>query len=215
MSDLPLAPPPEVSDQAPTASEGGPRSPGEPGIGGPRLPLAGLDQRVGAFLVDVICFGVGLLLVLLASTFLWGPLAPILDPDDSLIYAEGVFTFTYPALSLLAALAWGGLLTGLIGRTPGKAALKIKVVTAGDHSRTLGFWPGMARDARFVCLIFFVPFGPFWVLFVLPFGTVVLPIIIALWLADHLWLLRGDHRQTLHDTLTRSHVIVAPPTPRT
>ena len=172
MSDLPQTPSPETSGRTSLASQDGLPSPGEPGADGSRLPLATLDQRVGAFLVDVIGFGVFLLPVLLVSTFLWGPLAPILDPDDSYIYAEGVFAFTYPALALLAALAWSGLFTGLVGRTPGKAALKIKVVTADDHSRTLGFWPGVARDVRFVCLIFFVPFGPFWILFVLPFGTV-------------------------------------------
>ena len=142
---------------------------------------------------------------------LWGPLEGMWDlvfpTNDPSNHARGVLSVAFPALSVLAALAWGGLLTGLLGRTPGKAFLKLKVVTAGDHSRTLGFWRGMARDARFAGLIFLVPFGPFWILFVIPLGTVALPLVLLLWLVDHLWLLRGDRSQTVHDKMVGSRFV--------
>lgn len=200
-----------LADETPAASPDGPQPPGEPNSDGSRLPLASLDQRVCAFLVDLVFFGVVLVgASLLSGAFFWNLLEGlqdlILPTDDPLSHAEGVLSVAFPILTVLAALAWGGLLTGLLGRTPGKLFLKVKVVSADDHSRTIGFWRGMARDARFMGLVFLVPFGPFWILFVIPFGRVLMPFFLVLWLVDFLWL-RSDRSQAVHDKMVGSHVV--------
>lgn len=197
-------------DETPVASPDGPRPPGEPSSDGSRLPQASLDQRVCAFLVDLVCFGVVLVGAFLVSLAFWGLLDGLRDlifpTDDPPSHAEGVLSVAFPILTVLAALAWGGLLTGLLGRTPGKFFLKVKVVSADDHSRTIGFWRGMARDARFMGLVFLVPFGPFWILFVIPWGRVLMPLFLVLWLVDSLWL-RSDRSQAIHDKMVGSHVV--------
>ena len=174
----------------------GPLPPGESGADGSRLPLAGFDRRVSAHLIDLICFGVILVLVFFLGLTFWGMLEPVLNTDNSSTYALGALTVALPALSALAGLAWGGLLTGLLGQTPGKAFLKLKVVTAGDHSRTIGFWRGAAREARFFFYVLFLLF----VFFALP--------LVLLWLVDHLRALWDDQNQTWHDKVVGSHVVL-------
>ena len=198
-------------DEAPVDSQDELRPPDEPSSDGSRLPQASLDQRVCAFLVDLVCFGVVLVGAFLVAYGFWDLLDGLRDlifpTDDPPNHAEGVLSVAFPMLTVLAALAWGGLLTGLLGRTPGKFFLKVKVVSADDHSRTIGFWRGMARDARFMGLVFLVPFGPFWILFVIPMGTVLMPLFFVLWMTDFLWLLRVDRRQAVHDKMVGSHVV--------
>ena len=137
---------------------------------------------------------------------------------------------------VLLPLFWGGLLTGIWGRTPGKAALRLKVVSTVDHQRAIGFWKGIGREV--------VRAAPFLVLFLILFVimyeyvidysvtveqaaiegfVVVVPpslsfLIYAFnlwWLApvwgliDHLWALVNRNNQTWHDKAVRSLVVVA------
>lgn len=163
-----------------------------------RLPIADLDRRAGAHLIDLICFGVILVPVFFLGLAFWGLLEPVLNTDYSSTYALGAIVVALPALSALVGLAWGGLLTGLLGQTPGKALLKLKVVMADDHSRTIGFWRGTAREARFVFFALFLVLL-ITVLFALP--------LLLLWLADHLRPLWDDKNQALHDKMVGSHVV--------
>lgn len=162
------------------------------------LPIADLDRRASAHLIDLICFGVILVPVLFLGFAFWGLLEPVLNTDNSSTYMLGGLSVAFPALSVLAGLAWGGLLTGRLGQTPGKALLKLKVVMADDHSRTIGFWRGAAREARFA----------FFVLFLVLIITVffALPLVL-LWLVDHLRPLWDDKNQALHDKMVGSHVV--------
>ena len=164
-----------------------------------RLPIAGLDRRASAHLIDLICFGVILVPVFFLGLAFWGLLEPVLNTDNSSTYALGAITVALPALSALVGLAWGGLLTGLLGQTPGKALLKLKVVMADDHSRTIGFWRGTAREARFFVFVLFLLLI-FTVFFALP------PLL--LWLVDHLRPLWNDQNQTFHDKMVGSHVVL-------
>lgn len=96
----------------------------------------------------------------------------------------------------LGSLIWGGLLIGLWGRTPGKAALKLKVVSADDHGQLLGFVRGTGREAA-RGIVHFIPV------------LVPIPAVVGflVFLVDHLWPLWDDQNQTLHDKVIRSHVV--------
>lgn len=155
------------------------------------LPLASWGRRLGAFAID---FGIGLVVGLVVF------LAAILPSIEVERDADGVITeITGPEWGItwvivayvLGALIWGGLLTGLWGRTPGKAALKLKVVSAADHGQLLGFLRGTGREAaRGIVWLIPIPFvGP------------------LVFLVDHLWPLWDEQNQTLHDKVIRSHVV--------
>lgn len=172
---------------------------------GLRLPLADPKKRAGALMIDLACFVVIWVAVFLIGFALWGALEPVLNADKSSTYGLGLITVALPALSALAALAWGGVFTGMIGRTPGKMALKLKVVRADDHSLTIGFWRGMIRETRFILC------SPYVLVIAL---VLVIPalIIVLLYLFDHLSARSGkkvleDNNQTWHDKLARSHVV--------
>lgn len=188
MSNLPPPPPPPPptgSGGPPSAPAGPPSSAGSGAGSDPsRLPLASWGRRLGAFAIDVV---IGLVIFLAV-------VVPSLEFERD---ADGVITgVTGPQLGasgiiafVLGALIWGGLLIGLWGRTPGKAALKLKVVSADDHGRLLGFLRGTGREAA-RGIVNFIPFV----------GTLV-------FLVDHLWPLWDDQNQTLHDKVIRSHVV--------
>ena len=81
----------------------------------------------------------------------------------------------------------------------------LKVVSADDHSQTIGIIRGIVRE-----IIRAIPFlvgfltaqetiGPAFVLF------------LACWPINHLWALWDRERQTLHDKIANSHVISKEP----
>ena len=170
-----------------------------------RLPLADPKKRAGALMIDLACFAVIWVAVVFIGYALWDALEPVLNADKSSTYGLGLITVALPALSSLAALAWGGVFTGLLGRTPGKMALKLKVVRADDHSLTIGFWRGMIRETRFILC------SPYVLVIAI---VLIIPslIIVLLYLFGHLWPTFGnkmleDNNQTWHDKIARSHVV--------
>ncbi len=183
----------------------GPLSLDGTGVDGLRLPLADLKRRAWALMIDLACFVVIWVAVFFVGIGLWGALEPVLNTDNSSTYMLGAINVALPALSSLAALAWGGVFTGLRGRTPGKIALKLKVVRADDHSLTIGFWRGMIRETRFILC------SPY-VLVIALFLVIPALVIVVLYLFDHLSAMFGkkvlkDSNQTWHDSIARSHVV--------
>lgn len=175
------------------------------GVDGLRLPLADPKKRAGALMIDLACFVVIWVAVFFTGYALWDALEPVLNADKSSTYGLGLITVALPALSSLAALLWGGVFTGLCGQTPGKMALKLKVVRADDHSRIIGFWRGMIRETRFILC------SPYVLVIAI---VLIIPalIIVLLFLFDHLWPTFGnkmleDNDQTWHDKIARSHVV--------
>lgn len=146
---------------------------------GLRLPLADPKKRAGALMIDLACFVVIWVAVFFTGYALWDALEPVLNADKSSTYGLGLITVALPALSSLAALLWGGVFTGLCGQTPGKMALKLKVVRADDHSRIIGFWRGMIRETRFILC------SPYVLVIAI---VLIIPalIIVLLFLFDHL-----------------------------
>ena len=168
-----------------------------------------LGRRLIALLIDWVLF------IAIFIFYNWN-IAPILEnltADDrpSRTFAEALnssiaalFTVLFWA-SVLVTMIWGGLLEGLWGQTPGKVAMGLKVVSADDHSQTIGIIRGIVRE-----IIRAIPFlvgfltaqetiGPAFVLF------------LACWPINHLWALWDRERQTLHDKIANSHVISKEP----
>lgn len=186
MSNLPPPPPPPSGPGGPPSAPGGPRSSAGSGAGSDpsRLPLASWGRRLGAFAIDgVIVTAIFLVAVLPSLEFERDADGAITDVTGPQWGASGIIAFA------LGALIGGGLLIGLWGRTPGKAALKLKVVSADDHGRLIGFLRGTGREAA-RGIVGFIPFV----------GTLV-------FLVNHLWPLWDDQNQTLHDKVIRSHVV--------
>ena len=89
------------------------------------------------------------------------------------------------SMLVFVLLYWGGHLTGRVGRTPGKAALRLRVVSVSDRTSAIGFGRGVGRFVVDAAIS------------IVPFGFVI----------DHLWPLWDDQNQTLHDKAVRSVVI--------
>lgn len=133
MSNLPPPPPPPPGHPLPSGpdlsslSPGGPPPPGPDGSG---LPLAGWGRRLAAYIIDLIIWVIALMVVIIPLEWdsEWrGGFA------DSLNTEWSSFRITSTAVMfVLQSLIFGGLFTGLWGRTPGKAALK----SLADH-----LWP--------------------------------------------------------------------------
>lgn len=180
-----------------------------------RLSLASAGRRLIAFLIDVAIFFV------IFAVYLW-----VIAPDLNLnhkpyatfaevfnSYLSALFT-TLVWIVLFLLIIWGGLLEGKWGLTPGKAAMRLKVVSTDDHNQTIGFWGGVARE--------FIRFIPFLYVFLneaelfsdvalIPEAEVEMflllgPCLVFL-LIDHLWPWRDKESQTLHDKFANSHVI--------
>lgn len=118
-------------------------------------------------------------------------------------------------IMMFVLLIWGGL-EGKWGRTPGKVVMRLKVVSANDHNRTIGIWRGIARIIVASSVI------PVWLLFSLlslPFAAIrdqlseaFLWTCLVFWLSDHLsWPIWDKQHQTFHDKITGSHVISTRP----
>ena len=189
MSNLPPPPPPPPGPPLPSGPDpssltpGGPPPPGPDGSG---LPLASWGRRLAAYILDAILWVIVLVVIF---TLTWD--SESLDRDNE--GTMGSLSIPLSASSILlvvfVSLILGGLFTGLWGRTPGKAALKLKVVSADDHSRTVGFGRGTVREAA-RGVVNFIPFVGF-----------------LLFLVDHLWPLWDAQNQALHDKVIRSHVV--------
>ena len=138
-------------------------------------------------------------------------------------YLSALFT-TLIWVMLFMLVIWGGLLEGRWGRTPGKAAMGLKVVSANDHNLTIGFWGGTAREiVRSIPFLYvFLNEAEFftdtWSIDIWLIGTWVIPgaetemflllgPCLMFLLIDHLWPWRDKESQTLHDKFANSHVI--------
>ena len=117
--------------------------------------------------------------------------------------------------TVVVQVIWGGLLEGIWGITPGKAALrlkrkpvKLKVVSADDHNQTIGFARGIAREITrpipympyllFILLNVEAPEQLYWVLILLS---------VLIFILNHLWPRWDEERQALHDKIANSHVV--------
>lgn len=202
--------------------------------GGSRLPLSGWLRRAGAILIDLAVlvatwFGFVLLCFLVINAF--GQ-----QGDLGVVTTRAFMVVNLVFFAVLLPLLWGGLLIGIWGRTPGKTALKLKVVSAVDHRRTIGFWKGIGREvvraAPFLVLflILFVIMYEYVVDYSVTVGQVAIEGFVVVvppslsflvyafnlwWLApvwgliDHLWALVNRNNQTWHDKAIRSLVVVA------
>ena len=153
-----------MTDKPPTSSAPPTRPPGPEAAG---APLANWSQRLGTWLIDWLILALGGLLVLMALSQVVNALLAMLS------------------MLVFVLLYWGGHLTGRVGRTPGKAALGLRVVSVSDRASVIGFGRGVGRFVASAAIS------------IVPVGFVI----------DHLWPLWDDQNQTLHDKAVRSVVI--------
>jgi len=176
----------------------------------PQYPLADLKDRVSAFLIDAAIFFV--IVVCLTVTIVAIVEKQTSDDDYySLLVLAVVLFWT----TVLVQVIWGGLLEGIWGLTPGKAALKLKripvklkVVSADDHNQTIGLARGIAREI--IRPIAYMPYLLFLLLNVRAseqFYGVLLLLSLLVFVLDHLWPGRDKERQALHDKIANSHVV--------
>ena len=181
----------------------------------PQHPLANLDDRFSAFVIDAVTFFV----TVISLTMTTVPIIDNLLSDDNYFYF--VLAIATISIILLVLVIWGGLLEGMWGLTPGKAILglktmpvkrlkvtpvKLKVVSADDHNQTIGFARGIARE-----IIRSTPLLTYFLLLFLNadlriFGTLLL-LSVLVFVLDHLWPLWDKKRQALHDKIANSHVV--------
>ena len=181
-----------------------------------QLPLAKLGDRTLVFLVEIVIFIV--IFIVFYSVVM--PIVDDLVRDDEnyATFADAMNSFLsllftallYAAVIVLAI--WGGLLEGIWGCTPGKVVAGLKVVSAEDHNKTIGFTRGIAREiirsSPIILLCLSAITGiessdqSYSVFFLVLFLLSVLVFVI-----DHLWPLWDKERQTLHDKIAYSHVI--------
>ena len=106
-------------------------------------------------------------------------------------------------------LIWGGLLEGKWGRTPGKAVMGLKIVSANDHNHTIGIARGIAR--LFVASSIFTLFL-LAIMTRAPFSATIFWICLVFWLSDYLlWPILDKQNRTFHDKITGSDVISTRP----
>lgn len=182
-----------------------------------RPPSANWHHRLIAFLIDAailfVIFLVSLWMITPGLTLNHEPSASLAEVFNS--YLSALFTILV-GIILLLLVVWGGLLEGKWGRTPGKAAAGLKVVSADDHNQTIGFWGGVARE-----IVRSIPFLYVFLNEAELFSNVALipeaevemflllgPCLVFL-LIDHLWPWRDKESQTLHDKFAGSRVVSA------
>jgi len=177
-----------------------------------RRPLAHWGYRVVAFLINTIFLSVVFIISLLSATqivvVLDRHLGDYLNIDESLeAWVTAVFTVA-AWIMVFVLLIWGGLLEGKWGRTPGKAVMRLKVVSANDHNHTIGIARGIAR------IIIASSVLPLFLLSNMTITRVNATfywIGLVFWLSDHLWPIWDNQHQTFHDKITGSHVISTRP----
>jgi uncharacterized RDD family membrane protein YckC len=143
----------------------------------PTHELASWGRRLVALVVD------GLLLSSIVLTTLVTGGVPLEDVNTTILEGSSL------ALVLIFVLPKAIYDTAMIGsrnQTFGKMALHIKVVDAVDRVTPIGYTRAFRRWLSTAFL---------WALFTVP-GVL-----------DHLWPLRDDRRQTLHDKFARSVVV--------
>ena len=120
------------------------------------------------------------------------------------------------AMSLLISMflllaIWGGLFEGTWGMTLGKKMAGLKVVSADDHTQTIGFVGGIIREMiRFSPIIFFCLYilvGLESYLFPTVLFLVLFLLSVPVFVLDHLWPLWDKEKQALHDKIAKSHVV--------
>ena len=178
--------------------------------------LANWGHRLIAFLVEMVIFIV--IFIVFYSVVM--PIVEDLVRDDKnyATFADAINSFLsllftallYAAVIVLAI--WGGLLEGIWGCTPGKVVAGLKVVSAEDHNKTIGFTRGIAREIIrsspiiLLCLSAITgiesPDQSYSVFFLVLFLLSV-----PMFVLDHLWPLWDKERQALHDKIANSHVV--------
>ena len=154
---------------------------------GSRLPLSGWPRRAGAILIDLAVLITTWFVFLLLCFFVINAFGRQGDPVVVTTRAFMVVNLVF--FWVLLPLFWGGLLTGIWGRTPGKAALRLKVVSTVDHQRAIGFWKGIGREV--------VRAAPFLVLFLILFVIMYEYVI--------------DYSVTVEQVAIEGFVVVVPP----
>ena len=109
---------------------------------------------------------------------------------------------------MFVLLIWGGLLEGKWGRTPGKAVMRLKVVSANDHNHTIGIARGIAR---IIIASSVLPLLLLSNMTMTQVNATFYWICLVFWLSDHLWPICDNQHQTFHDKITGSHVISTRP----
>ena len=177
----------------------------QPNSAEPRLPLANWGHRFIALLIDAV-------ILLIIFVVIYWKVVPIVEniisnDRPSITVADGINSFIaalFRVLFFLTAsivVVWGGLFEGIWGRTPGKVAAGLKVVSANDHNQTIGIARGLAREiTRYI---------PFLVGFLAAQETIVPAFLLFLvcWPINHLWPLWDNQNLTLHDKLVGSRVV--------
>ena len=141
------------------------------------LTLASWGRRAAALLLD----GIILSAVVLATILVAG--VPLEDINTTIREGD---TLTVILLFVVPEAVYDVFFIGSRGQTPGKQALRIKVVDAADQRIPIGYRRAFSRWL-FTALL--------WALFTVP-GVI-----------DHLWPLRDKRRQTLHDKFARNVVV--------
>ena len=95
--------------------------------------------------------------------------------------------------------------------TLGKKMAGLKVVSADDHTQTIGFVGGIIREMiRFSPIIFFCLYilvGLESYLFPTVLFLVLFLLSVPVFVLDHLWPLWDKEKQALHDKIAKSHVV--------
>ena len=195
-----------------------------PDLGLPQHPLANLDHRVLAFLIDIVIF----FIIYMIVYWMIGPtVADLISNRDhsknvdeltsglaaGFVYLNALLVVLFCTTAIVQVI-WGGLLEGIWGLTPGKAALrlkrkpvKLKVVSADDHTQTIGFARGIAREIIRPIPMTFVSIGYVIRLETNPLSTVLFLLSILVFVLNHLWPRWDEERQALHDKIANSHVV--------
>jgi uncharacterized RDD family membrane protein YckC len=188
-------------------------APGQPTSADGR-PLAGFGARVAAYLLDGLL--VGLLNLLLTGwawyrwmadywSFVWdaamaGDQDAVngLTPEQMMGFFDWRYFFIASGLSLLLLAVYHVGFVATRNATPGKMAVGLAVASTAPDQR-----PG-PLGVRIAFMRMLLPLA----LGVLTMVPVVGYLAAFTWLADKLWPLKDQHRQTLHDKIAGTQVVV-------
>ncbi|MEU0538643.1 RDD family protein [Nocardia sp. NPDC005978] len=173
---------------APQQPAYGAPQPGYSPYGAPQGALADWGSRVGAFLIDAIIFGLpGALLNVIARAAFTEPLSCDFDSTSyepctgGGLSAIGLVLLLLSIGASIAGMLFQGYLEGTSGQTPGKKALKLRVIREAD-GQLLG--AGAAIGRRFAHILDALPCY-----------------------LGFLWPLWDDKKQTFGDKIVKSIVV--------